>query len=107
MMLDEFQSKVYIRVDEHDRIVVCDGGYTTPEDLTGWIYLDAGEGDKYNLCQSHYFEGGLFTEDGIPLYKWKDGMVISRTTDEIAADFVKLHTTAKVEGGRDVQNSNR
>ena len=28
------KSKVYIQTDEHGRIIRCDGGYTTPADLT-------------------------------------------------------------------------
>ena len=64
------KSKVYIQTDEHGRIIRCDGGYTTPADLAGWIEIDEGTGDKYNLCQSHYFDGGLYTMDGIHRYKW-------------------------------------
>lgn len=26
--MEEMKSKVYIKVDEHDRILRCDGGYT-------------------------------------------------------------------------------
>ena len=60
-------SKVYVKVDEQNRIVRCEGGYTTPSDLTDWIEIDEGTGDKYNLCQSNYFESGLYTSDGIPI----------------------------------------
>lgn len=80
------KSSVYILTDEQNRITRCDGGYSTPADLTGWIKIDEGTGDKYNLCQSHYFEGGLYTMDGIPMYKW-DGQAAQRRTDaEIEAD---------------------
>ena len=57
----ETKIKVYIQTDNEGRILRCDGGYTTPADLTGWIEIDEGTGDKYNLCQSHYFDGGLYT----------------------------------------------
>lgn len=80
------KSSVYILTDEQNRITRCDGGYSTPPDLTGWIKIDEGTGDKYNLCQSHYFEGGMYTYDGIPLYKWDGQAVQPRTDDEIAAD---------------------
>ena len=52
----EMKSKVYIQIDTEGRILRCEGGYTTPADLTDWIEIDEGSGDKYNLCQSHYFE---------------------------------------------------
>lgn len=80
------QSKVYVKADERGRITLCDGGYTTPEDLTGWVKIDEGTGDKYNLCQSHYFDGGLYTEDGIPRYKLVEGKAVERTEEEIMAD---------------------
>ena len=83
-------SKVYVLTDEQNRIARCEGGYTTPADLTGWVQIDEGTGDRYNLCQSHYFDGGLYTEDGIPRYKLKDGAAMERTEEEIAADRAAL-----------------
>lgn len=84
------KSSVYILTDEQNRITRCDGGYSTPSDLTGWIKIDEGTGDKCNLCQSHYFEGGLYTYDGIPLYTW-DGQAVQRRTDaEIEADRAQI-----------------
>ena len=80
------KSKVYIQTDEQGRIIRCEGGYTTPEDLTGWTEIDEGTGDRYNLCQSHYFSGGLYTLDGISRYKLQDGVPVERTEEEIQAD---------------------
>jgi len=80
------KSKVYIQTDARNRITRCEGGYTTPVDLTGWTPIDEGTGDRYNLCQSHYFEGGLHTGDGIPRYKLEDGHPVLRSDEEIAAD---------------------
>ena len=58
----EMKSRVYIRTDEQGRIVRCEGEYTLPSDLDGWILIDEGEPcDKRNLAQSHYFTGGLYT----------------------------------------------
>ena len=82
----EEKSKVYIQIDNQGRILRCDGGYTTPADLTGWIEIDEGTGDKYNLCQSHYFDGGLYTIDGIPRYRWDGTQAVARTEEELDAD---------------------
>ena len=82
----EEKSKVYIQTDAEGRIILCDGGYTTPADLTGWIEIDEGTGDKYNLCQSHYFDCGLYTMDGIPRYRWDGAAAILRTDEELEAD---------------------
>ena len=80
------KSKVYIQTDTEGRILRCEGGYTTPADLTGWIEIDEGTGDKYNLCQSHYFDGGLYTMDGIPHYRWDGSAAVLRTEEELEAD---------------------
>ena len=84
--MEESKSKVYIQTDAQGSILRCEGGYTTPADLTGWTYIDEGSGDRYNLCQSHYFDGGLYTEDGIPLYRWDGTQGVRRTEEEIEAD---------------------
>ena len=82
----EAKSKVYIQADTEGRILRCEGGYTTPADLTGWIEIDEGTGDKYNLCQSHYFDGGLYTMDGIPRYEWNGEAAILRNEDAVEKD---------------------
>lgn len=79
-------SRVYIQTDEQNRIIRCEGGYTTPKDLTGWTQIDEGTGDRFNLCQSHYFEGGLYDMRGIFRYKYVDGAATLRTDAEIEAD---------------------
>lgn len=89
-MDEEMKSKVYVQTDDQGRITRCEGGYTTPLDLTSWTLIDEGYGDKYNLCQSNYFSGGLYTEDGIPRYKLEDGAAMERTEEEIQADRAAL-----------------
>ena len=84
-------SQVYVQIDTSGRIVRCEGGYTTPTDLSGWVQIDEGNGDKYNLCQSHYFDG-LYTADGICRYKYEDGACILRTDAEIEADRAAIPT---------------
>ena len=81
------KSHVYIKTDEQDRIVRCEGEYTLPSDLSGWILIDEGEPcDKRNLAQSHYFPGGLYTMDGIPRYKWDGEKTALRSEDELEED---------------------
>ena len=76
-------SKVYIRVDENGYITAVEGGYTTPKDLTGWVPVDEGEGDRYNLCQSHYFPGPLTTDGGAYRYRLAEGQPVECTAEEI------------------------
>ena len=87
MDFDMPKSHVYIKTDEQDRIVRCEGEYTLPSDLSGWILIDEGEPcDKRNLAQSHYFPCGLYTMDGIPRYRWDGSMAVLRTEDELEED---------------------
>lgn len=88
--MDIIKSKVYVKTDEQSRIIRCEGGYTTPSDLSGWTEIDEGVGDRFNLAQSHYFPGGLYTDDGIHRYKLQDGVPVDRTPEEIEADRVPL-----------------
>jgi len=86
--MEEMKSKVYVFIDKQSRIIRCEGGYTMSniDDISQWTQIDEGVGDKYNLCQSHYFEGGLFNDKGIPLYKLEEGNPVKRTTEEIETD---------------------
>ena len=79
-------SKVYVKTDNRSRIIRCEGGYTTPANLSGWTEIDEGVGDRFNLAQSNYFPGGIYTADGISLYKLQDGQPVERTEEEIQAD---------------------
>ena len=85
----------------------CEGGYTTPEDLTGWTYIDEGTGDKYNLCQSHYFDGGLYDVDGIPRYKLVDGAPTLRTDAEMEADRAALPVPEYIPSAKELAEENK
>lgn len=94
-------SKVYIQTDTCNRIVRCEGGYTTPADLTGWAQIDDGTGDKYNLCQTHYFSGGLTDDTGAHRYIYDPGSYPAyrkATAGELAAERAEIEA-AKVPAG--------
>ena len=97
--MNENTSKVYVLTDNRGRIIRCEGGYTTPNPLTtDWVQIDEGTGDKYNLCQSHYFDGGIYTNDGIPRYKLADGAPVLRSAKEIEADRAAIvHVPTETE----------
>lgn len=83
----EMKSHVYIRTDENGRIVRCEGEYTLPSDLDGWTLIEEGPPcDRLNLAQSHYFDGGLYTMDGIHRYRWDGSAAVLRTDKEMEAD---------------------
>ena len=94
----EMKSRVYIRTDDQGRILRCEGEYTLPADLDGWILIDEGEPcDKRNLAQSHYFEGGLYTMDGIPRYRWDGSAAVLRTEEELEADRANIPEPAPTQ----------
>ena len=82
------KSRVNALTDAQGRVTRIEGGYTMSNisDLSEWVYLDEGYGDRYNLCQSHFAEGGLYTTDGFPRYKLVSGALVLRSEDELAAD---------------------
>lgn len=89
--MEELQSKVYIKTDDAGRILRCEGQYTLPPDLDGWMLIEEGPPcDRLNLAQSHYFDGGLYTMDGIPRYRWDGSAAVLRTEEEIEADRAAL-----------------
>lgn len=81
------KSKVYVLLDEKSRVLRCEGGYTMSniDDVSKWTYIDEGTGDRYNLCQSNYFDKPLMTMDGAYRYKLVDGKPVECTPEEIAA----------------------
>ena len=83
------KSRVYAKLDEQKRILAIEGEYSLSsiQNFDEWTQIEEGEPcDRLNLAQSYYFEGGLYTMDGIPLYKWDGEQVVARGEDEIEAD---------------------
>ena len=94
----EMKSHVYIKVDEQGRILRCEGEYTLPADLDGWILIEEGTPcDRLNLAQSHYFDGGLYTLDGLPRYKYENNTVILRTEAELSTDRANIPEPAPTQ----------
>lgn len=95
MNAETSKSRVYILLDEKERIVRIEGEYSLPSDLTGWVLVEEGAScDRLNLAQSHYLDGGLYTHDGIPRYKYEDGACVLRSEAEIAEDVAALPAPA-------------
>lgn len=90
--MEENKSKVYIKVDQAGRIIGCEGGYSMGniKNIDDWILIDEGIGDRYNHCQNGYFEKPIFEENGVPVYKFENGLAVERTQAEIDADIAAL-----------------
>ena len=81
------KSKVYVLPDSSGYITRIDGGYTIGniKDFAGWVMIDDGYGDRYNLCQGNYFPQPIITDGGAYRYKLVDGKPVECTAEEIAA----------------------
>lgn len=80
-------SRVFILIDNNNRITRIEGEYTLPQDLAGWIQIDEGEGDKYNLAQTHYLAKSIITDEGVYRYKYENQRVVERSQREIEDDL--------------------
>lgn len=83
-------SDVYVLIDSSNRIISSDSSDFL-FDVTGWVKIDEGSGDRYHHAQGNYFPAPLYDDRGIPRYayvpdgspKWRE-----RTPEEMDADYV-------------------
>ena len=61
--------KVYIKINSNNEVIEINSKIFI-KDLTGWIYIDEGFGDKYSHAQSQYFEKPLVNEEGQYAFKY-------------------------------------
>lgn len=54
------------------------------DDLTGWVKIDEGYGDRYHHAQGNYFPMPIYTDSGAYRYKLVDGAAVECTPEEIA-----------------------
>lgn len=92
---EELKSIVYVKIDNSNRIIDINSNVFL-SDTSDWAEIDEGVGDKYTLCQSNYFDGGVYTSDGIPRYKLADNKAVERTEEEINADRLAPSKSEKV-----------
>ncbi|MCI8284373.1 MAG: hypothetical protein HFE90_03780 [Firmicutes bacterium] len=86
------KSQVYIKLDKSNRVTRCEGGYSISniDNIEEWINIDEGYGDKYNLCQSHYFNKPLMNMDGTHNYIYDNNEVRESTLDELAEELAEM-----------------
>lgn len=72
--------KVYIKVD-NNKVIRAINSSIFIKDLTEWIKIDEGYGDRYSHAQSKYFEKGLIDSKGRYNYKY-DKKIIDINEEE-------------------------
>ena len=73
-IIEEEPIKVYVKVNTTNEITEV-GSSVFIDDLTGWVEIDSGFGDKYAHAQSQYFDKPLMNDDGTYNYELKKGVV--------------------------------
>ena len=95
----QFTSKpfgVYVKVDAENRITsINSDAFLT--DLTGWVRIDEGYGDRYHHAQGNYLDGPLYDDRGICRYKLVDGAAVERTQAEQDADYAPPTPVTPIE----------
>ncbi len=80
---------VYVKVDLNNNIIDVNSNAFL-KDLTEWIKIDEGEGDRYHHAQGNYFEKMAVTSKGICRYKLISGDVVEKNEEEIAEEEAAL-----------------
>ena len=62
--------KVYIKINANNDIIDVASSIFL-KDVSGWIQIDSGFGDKFAHAQSQYFEKPLMNEDGTYNFKYQ------------------------------------
>lgn len=62
---------VYVRTDSNNNIIEINSDIFI-SDLTGWIKIDEGVGDRYAHAQSQYFDKPLVDDNGNYNFKFAD-----------------------------------
>lgn len=76
--MDNVNFKVYVKTDSNNRITAINSSNFI-KDLTDWIYIDEGVGDKYHHAQNNYFKDGIYDMEGIPKYQLLNGEIVDNT----------------------------
>ena len=87
--------KVYARVDAAGRILAIDSDAFLP-DPSGWVLIDEGVGDRFHHAQGHYL-GLIMNDNGVPMFKLVDGVIMRRTAAEMEAETMPEEETPSLE----------
>lgn len=91
----------YIAIDAQGRITSgWSDGPQRDRDTTGAVCINEAGGYQFRLHPGGEENPPLYTEDGIPLYRWDGERVVRRSEEEIEADRAALPAPAPSEQER-------
>jgi len=79
--MDVFKYKVFVKTDSNSIITEINSNIFI-NNLTDWLQIDEGAGDKYSHAQVNYLKNGLTDMQGRNNYKLVNGNVIELTDNE-------------------------
>ena len=77
---------VYVKTDEKNRITDINSSAFI-SDISGWVEIDSGDGDRYHHAQGNYLPKPITDENGVYRFKFENGAICERSADEMAADL--------------------
>lgn len=85
--MDNLRVKHYITIDAQRRITSgWSDGPQRDRDTTGAVCINEAGGYQFRLHPGGEENPPLYTEDGIPLYRWEGERVVRRSEEEVQAD---------------------
>lgn len=84
MRVEKKPYSVYVKSNDSGYITAVDSSAFLT-DITGWVEIDKGYGDKCHHAQGNYFPEPIYTMGGAYRYKLIDGKPVECTPEEIAA----------------------
>ena len=73
---------VYVKTNENSYITAVNSSAFL-DDLTGWVAIDQGYGDKYHHAQGNYFPEPISTDGGAYRYKLVNNKPVECSPEEI------------------------
>ena len=83
---------VYVKTDESANIIAVNSSKFLL-DISGWIKIDEGTGEKHCYAQGNYFDLPFVTISGIYRYKLVDGVAVEKTDGEISTEEALIPST--------------
>ena len=78
--------RVFIKIDNNNRVTDANSEIFIT-DISGWIEIDSGNGDRFAHAQNSYFPKPITDDNGVYRYKYENGAICERSEGEMAADM--------------------
>ena len=99
--MNEYYNNHYITTDPEGRITSgWSDGPQRDRDTTGAVCINEAGGYQFRLHPGGEENPPLYTEDGIPLYRWEGEQIVRRSEEEVQADRAALPAPAPSEQER-------